>query len=121
MGGACRKRAPAPEGHSIQELETLLLRALCQAPADNVRRRFLSEVCGYRPRNPEHKLILERLIELASVSDKDLREILPAYLTRAGFPDVDVNPYFAPMGCTSDSLLSFAAEIHGMLKAKRNG
>jgi hypothetical protein len=102
-------------------METLLVRALCQAPADAQRERFLSEIRGYQPQDAEHRLILDALIELAEAPNQDLRKILPAQLTRAGFPDVDVNPYFAPMECADDSLLSLAKESYGALKAKGNG
>jgi hypothetical protein len=100
---------------SSEGLETLLLRALCQAQPSAVRNDLLFSLQDYEWRDPEHGLLLEAVAELSRCSSDELQRALPAHLTRAGFPDTDVSPFFAPLEWSGDSLLSLASELCGML------
>jgi hypothetical protein len=96
-------------------LETLLLRAVCQTPASAGRREFLRSLQGHEWCDPEQGLIFQTLAELPRCSGDELRRAISAHLTRAGFPDTHVNPFFAPLQWSGDSLLSFAGELWAML------
>jgi hypothetical protein len=94
----------------------LLLGALAQAPASAGRKKLLFSLRGHPWHNPEHGLILSCVTELWRCSSDELRRHLPTHLARAGFPDTDVNPLFAPLQLRGDSLLSFAEELYQTLK-----
>jgi hypothetical protein len=103
------------EPHSAADLETLLLRALCQTPVSAARTRLLWLLQRHQWDGPERGLLFQAMAELPYCSGDDLRRALPAHLTRAGFPDTDVKPFFAPLPQRDDSLLVFAEELRKKL------
>jgi hypothetical protein len=107
--------AANPASRSVADLEMVLLRALCQTPASAARDELLLSLHRHEWGDPERRLIFQTLTELPRCSGDELRHALPAHLTRAGFPDTDVNPFFAPLQPSGGSLPSFAEELCGML------
>jgi hypothetical protein len=103
--------ADNPAAQSAMDLETLLLRALCQAPASAARDELLASLQRHQWRGSEHGLIFQTMAELSQCSGDELRRALPAHVARAGFPDTDVNLFFAPLQWSGNSLLSFAGEL----------
>ncbi len=83
---------------SLVEAERQVLRALCERPLD--RRAGLSALRSYRWREPLHRLIFDFLINLRSADPELIREQLPAYLTRRGFPDFHLAAFFQPLSLT---------------------
>jgi hypothetical protein len=41
-----------------------------------------------------HRVIFEEIVNLGTVTTRQLRELLPARVTNQGFPDVDIDEYF---------------------------
>jgi hypothetical protein len=97
------------------DLEMLLLCALCQAPAGAARNELLWSLQRHEWCDPEQGLIFQTLAELSRCSGDELRRALPAHLTRAGFPDTDVNAFFTPLQWNGNSLLDFVEELGEML------
>jgi hypothetical protein len=83
--------------HDRRERERLVLSVLCQGtpqgPVKESARRILAL---YRWREPLHQIVYQVLLAMPFDSPGLAREQLPARLTRAGFPDVDVEDFFRP-------------------------
>jgi hypothetical protein len=103
------------EIHSLADLETLLLCALCQSPAGRARDEFVSSLQRHEWSDREQGLFFQMLTGLLGYYGNELRRALLANLTRAGFPDIDVDPYFAPLELRGDSPLTLAKELYGMM------
>lgn len=41
-----------------------------------------------------HRILFEEIVRLGAVSERQLRELLPARVTNRGFPDVEIHEYF---------------------------
>jgi hypothetical protein len=79
----------------IFEAEQLLLKFLCAHPAAATAQEIKSQLSSYKWRNPDHSVVFEALNRLNSArTATQLREQLPAQLTRLGFPDVNYEIYF---------------------------
>jgi len=84
-------------GHDRLGRERLVLRALCQGtPQGPVRESGRRILAGYRWLEPLHRIIYEVLLAMPFDSPELARQQLPARLTRAGFPDVEVEGLFRP-------------------------
>ena len=95
-------------GHSIRipmaqsardslEVERSFLRALCVAPLSHRERdAILRSLAKYNWGSPDHRVIYEALRRSRQPSSDALREHIIAEVTRLGFPDIDIAPYFAP-------------------------
>jgi hypothetical protein len=90
-------------GPSVRQLEQRVLQALCQGtPQGSIRETALSLLRGYRWQDPLHQAIFEAVLVIPSESPAKLRLELPARLTRRGFPDFDLEIFFAPHGLSVD-------------------
>jgi hypothetical protein len=92
--------------------ELLVLRLLCQlAPTHPLRPVALRVTVQHNWQDPSRQVIFEALADIPSDNPKVIRGLLPAHLTRKGFPDVNVEMYFLPHGLTpremEDLLKSF--------------
>ncbi|MCL6480410.1 MAG: hypothetical protein K6U02_01665 [Firmicutes bacterium] len=78
----------------MQEVEKLVLRALCHGVLQGDRReqafRILAE---HRFADSLHELLFAALSTLGRADAQVIRDQLPARLTTFGFPDVDVTSY----------------------------
>ena len=93
-------------GHDRRGGERLVLSALCQGtPQGPVRESARGILAHYRWREPLHQLVYQVLLAMPFDSPELARRQLPARLTRAGFPDVEVDDLFRPQ-----SLSKTAAE-----------
>jgi hypothetical protein len=114
-----RNLPPPPVGdseiHSLADLETLLLCALCQSPPGRARDEFTSSLQRHEWSDCEQGLFFQMLTGLLGYSGNELRSALLPNLIRAGFPDTDVDPYFAPLELRGDSPLTFAIELYEMM------
>ena len=79
------------------EVERTLLRALCAPPLSYPERdAILCRIAEYNWRSPDHRVIYEALRRSRQPSSDALREHIVAEITRLGFPDIDIAPYFVP-------------------------
>jgi hypothetical protein len=82
--------------HQALTLELEILRSLCSvqvsAPSRDIILRSLAHHAWH---DPEHRVVFEALRRIRSSTPSAVRDELPATVTRMGFPDVDLNRYFA--------------------------
>jgi hypothetical protein len=78
----------------VRMTERRILRALCSGAcgADSNLIRYLSAYCWI---DSEHRIVFEALAKISPCDALSLRELLPSQTTRAGFPDVNWDLYFA--------------------------
>ena len=79
--------------------------------------QLLSAPRGYHWQIPEHEAIFQALARIPQLSGTALRTMLPAQLTRAGFPDIDIASYFAPLDVAEDERTERAGQIAAALIA----
>jgi hypothetical protein len=95
-----------------QTAERRVLQALCQG-AGGVT--LLAEgariLHGCRFCDPLHQIIFETLCEIGPAAPALVRELLAAGLTRKGFPDVDLAPFFEPHGLTADAAMALVKRL----------
>lgn len=85
----------------IVDLERLALKWLCQAAGKSAPQRSAeARLRHYCWREPVHEVIFEVLMSLPAAGAEPIRTLLPARLTRRGFPDIP--DLFQPHGL-SDS------------------
>jgi hypothetical protein len=74
--------------------EQLALQFLCTNPGGAAAHKLKSRLSTYKWRSADHSVVYEALNHLSSASTAaQLREQLPAQLTRLGFPDIDYRIY----------------------------
>jgi hypothetical protein len=79
------------------EVEHTLLRALCAPPLSyHERDAILRRIADYNWRSPDHRVIYEALRRSRQPNSGALREHIVAEITRLGFPDIDIAPFFEP-------------------------
>ena len=102
----------------ILEAEETILRSLIpQSLASSQRKELACILAGYKWEAGEHQTLFEVLVQSRIASAEQLREQLPAILTRRGFPDLDLTGYFATEAPTAAEALrmarALAARTHG--------
>jgi hypothetical protein len=96
---------------NAEEVERLLLGALCTGPLSREDRGdILRSIADYNWTQPDHRVIYEALRRSRQRESLALREYIVAEITRLGFPDIGVEPFFNP--CTLPK-----AEIVGLANA----
>ena len=89
----------ADESCDKLEIERALLGALCEGsvpPED--RDDALQRLAGYNWRGTDHRVIYEALRRSRQPASPSLHEFMVAEITRLGFPDIDVAPFFKSRG-----------------------
>ena len=77
--------------------ERLALKALCQGtPQGSIREAARRILAHYRWLEPLHQVVYQVVLAMPFDSAELIRQQLPARLTRAGFPDVEVEDFFEP-------------------------
>jgi hypothetical protein len=99
------------------EMERALLATLCLRPStDPGRVRLLHLLTRYRWQYGDHRAVYDSLAHW-NAEPREIRQDLAARLTRLGFPDVDIAPFFEPSadtGAAFDWLISrLAPEASG--------
>ena len=88
-----------PTSAEILQLEIRMLRLLCQLENPSPQRRALLDgLRTYRFHSLIRQVIYESLRELPPAPVAGLAPELAAELTRRGFPDADLNPFFESPG-----------------------
>jgi hypothetical protein len=105
-----------PNPHIAPNLESRVLRALCNAPHDaSTRAAVLAKLRAHQWQDPEHRVVFEALTLCPGRHSAQLREQLPAQATRMGFPEVNWDHYFA----TSDQFAAIETLVSELLGASR--
>jgi hypothetical protein len=94
------------------EQEIQLLQFLCLPDAPGAHRTgVLRRLSRYSWREPDHQVIFEALSEISSAPPHELRALLPAQLTRKGFPDMSLDLYFQPPDLSPDEAQELAHSL----------
>jgi hypothetical protein len=82
----------APE---MRTFEARLLGLLCRGECGaGLRDELLAGLAGYVFQGADHQAVFDCLRSLGREKPARIRELLPARLVQAGFPDVDLAPFF---------------------------
>lgn len=97
------------------DLELRVLRAFCGAQSVPSK-SLLSRLSNYQWLELDHEVVYRAICASAVAPRTVTQEILPVFATRAGFPDLDWDAYFAPpeseLGGLSDAIEALLAETH---------
>jgi hypothetical protein len=95
-------------------LEKLALRLLCAGTSQGiVRGGLIPMLRGYLWQNTLHRAIFNALVSIPSESPELLRQLLPAKLTRMGFPDVEWEELFTPLTMSGEEAVALARKMVG--------
>lgn len=104
----------ATQSRNTKEIERRLLGALCAGPLSlDDRLEALRSLANYNWTLPDHRVICEVLRRSRQRNSTALREHITAEITRLGFPDVEVEPFFAPCNLTADEIDALASALLG--------
>jgi hypothetical protein len=99
----------ATQSRTAEEVERLLLGALCAAPLlPEDRSDILRSIADYNWIHPDHRVIYEALRRSRHRESPALREHIVAEITRLGFPDIEVEPFFNPCTLTKAEIVELA-------------
>jgi replicative DNA helicase len=94
--------------------ERVLLRALCRTETSGtLRGTILNALATHQFVEPEHAEIFAALRDIQSVGRVATRERIAAMLMRRGFPDLDLDEYFAAQGRPT-SLTDISLALRGI-------
>jgi hypothetical protein len=87
----------ASEGNATSSgAELLLLRALCRTETSGtLRGTILTALAAHRFVEPEHELLFAALRDIQNVGRVATQKRMEEMLLRRGFPDLDLDEYFA--------------------------
>jgi hypothetical protein len=92
------------------EMERALLGALCQLRQDDPRRsQILQLLPRYNWISGDHRAVYDALAQWTA-EPSEIRNGIAARLTRLGFPDVDIQPFFEPTGDLSAIAIEWLRE-----------
>lgn len=123
QAGGPRRRQPArlangkplsPPGHMATnlDLEKLILSVLCLGTRQGPVKETLTPLLrDYQWQAPVHQVIFNALAAIPSNDPGVLRQLLPARLTRMGFPDIEWEEFFAPRSLSSEEALDLARRM----------
>ena len=93
------------QSRDTKEIELRVLGALCAAPLSlDDRSKALRSLANYNWILPDHRVIYEVLRRSRQPNSAALRENIVAEITRLGFPDIDVEPFFNPCNLTKPEI-----------------
>ena len=79
------------------QLQKNTLRFLCSVLIKSGTRSEICKLLDARVfEDPLHRVVFEEIRDLGAVDSRRLRELLPARVTRRGFPDFDLRQLLAP-------------------------
>ena len=87
----------------------MCLGALCTGPLSlEDRSEALRSLADYNWILPDHRVIYEALRRSRQRNSAALREHIVAEITRLGFPDIEVEPFFNPCTLTKAEIVGLA-------------
>jgi hypothetical protein len=90
---------PPLDDRSRAQAELKVLRALCRESLEGLSRaKVVQTLKDYAWLEPVHEALFKCLAQIPSRDAEILRSLLPACLTRRGFPDVDWDFFFISPG-----------------------
>ncbi len=93
-------------------LEKLALRLLCAATSEGgLRDALVPPLAGYAWKSTLHRAIFQAVEAFPSHDPRVLRQLLPAKLTRMGFPDVEWDELFAPPEMSREDSLALVRQM----------
>jgi hypothetical protein len=99
----------ATQSRDTKEIERRVLGALCVGPlSPDDRSEALRSLANYSWILPDHRVIYEALRRSRLRIPAVLREHVVAEITRLGFPDIEVEPFFAPCTLTKGEIVGLA-------------
>lgn len=102
-------------GTSRLDAERRVLQVLCQGtPQGPVVDQARASLGGYRWSDPVHQVIFEIVLGLPPDATQAIRDLLPARLTRRGFPDFAIDDLFRPHGLTKAEAVRLIEFLHGI-------
>ena len=91
------------------EVERAFFGGLCAAPLSlEERGAILRRLAEYNWRSPDHRVIYEALRRSRQPDSAALREHIAAEITRLGFPDIDITPFFVPSALSKTDIARLA-------------
>ena len=78
-----------------------------------MRDGLISLLRGYRWKSTLHHAIFNAIESIPSDNSEVLRQLLPAKLTRMGFPDVEWEELFAPPSMSGEEAIALARKMVG--------
>jgi hypothetical protein len=99
----------ATQSRNTKEVERLVLAALCTGPLSlDDRSEALRSLANYNWILPDHRVIYAALRRSRQRNSRALREHIVAEITRLGFPDIDVEPFFNTCNLTKAEIVKLA-------------
>jgi hypothetical protein len=94
------------------QLERSVLGLLCAGSADGpVKDVLVPLLRGYPWKNPLHHAIFNALAAVPVDDPATLRQLLPAKLTRMGFPDVEWEEFFSPQSLSREEAIALVQRL----------
>ncbi len=93
-------------------VEVFVLRLLCAGTSQGaVRDNVLPLLSRYPWNSTLHRAIFKAIVSIPSDDPILLRQLLPAKLTRLGFPDVEWEELFVPVSMTSEEAIASVRKL----------
>ena len=97
---------------ALLQLEKLVLRLLCSGTAQGSIKETLPPLLrGYHWKSTLHRAIFNAIAAIPSDDPETLRQLLPAKLTRMGFPDVEWDEILSPSSLTRDEAIALVQQL----------
>lgn len=104
---------PQPEQERVAAIEFALLRALC-SDAAALGADAWQEIGAYRFSSPLHQVVFDALRYVRDAAPDGVRAALLVELTRRGFPDVDVSPFFSGAPTRREDVVDLVRRLRGL-------
>ena len=93
-------------------VEVFVLRLLCAGTSQGAVRDHLLPLLSRYPWNSTlHRAIFKAIVSIPSDDPILLRQLLPAKLTRLGFPDVEWEELFVPVPMSGDEAMELVRKL----------
>jgi hypothetical protein len=111
----------AAQSRDTKEIERLVLGVLCTGPLSfEDRGEILRSLANYNWLLPDHQVIYEALRRSRQRNPAALREHVVSEITRLGFPDIEVEPFFAFCTLTTAEIVGLAKGLLAAEAASEN-
>ena len=99
-------------GNQINRIERRLLHFLCGGRGGTqLREEMISRLRTYAFRSVEHQVLFDCLQAMPLDRPELVRELLPARVVLAGFPDFDLEPFFEAGGLNDEEARTLCREL----------
>ncbi len=109
--------SPSPSPQTLAR-EHQVLQAMCTNPADTGMRELgLVLLSDYLFQKTSHQQVFNALKEIPTGDPAKIRALLPAHLTRKGFPDLDCGPFLTPSEFSPEEIKEQMKSLAGLTNA----